>query len=124
MIKLREAFYKDKLKRRSEQFKFFGLNPKRNISMYAKKPHIKIKMVIDKKVDNSRFRVDIPWVSQNQLAMLQAQAINASRMGAQLGARKSNDLFGQASMGSAQYQRGMLIGSGQSDIGNIFGGLL
>ena len=65
MNKETNEFSKEKKRRRNEQFKFFGL--KRFISVYAKKPHIKVAMTVaSRRVKSSSPDADDAWVMYSE----------------------------------------------------------
>ena len=103
MINKTDGFYEERKRRRNEQFKFFGV--KRFVSVYAKKPHIKIKA--------AGYASD--YIDVFRKASRQANSLAAQQAG-----------MGQAmGMGLGQQQLGMNsamgVRVGQSSLSSIFG---
>ena len=96
MINTTDKFYKAKKARLSEQVKFFG--SKRFISVYANKPHIKVKAkpefdyrsAIDE--GNRLLQTNIGMSSQHPLEMLRNMGMQHSSLGMQQGIATANAL--------------------------------
>ena len=121
MINQNETFYEEKKRRRNEQFKFFGV--KGFVSVYAKKPHIKIKA--------AGYASD--YIDVFRGTSRQAQG-NVARRGSPFSQLVANSLAAQQAgmgqsmvmgMGLGQQQLGMNsamgVRVGQSSLSSIFG---
>ena len=80
----RTGFPFDKESRRDTQFKFFGYNPKRFISVYAKKPRVRVKVKEEYKVgiDLNKWRAESALYDQHRQMGIQNSSMGFNRMAA------------------------------------------
>lgn len=133
----RTGFPHDKESRRDAQFKFFGYKPKRFISVYARKPRVRVK-VKEKQANSDRFirestgldaalqsgihRYGLDYIRSAQFAG--QQAAQAQMVGMNMAAQAQTNAYNQMQLGGFCGGGGLgILGLGQASMGNMRGGL-
>lgn len=105
----------DKESRRDAQFKFFGYKPKRFISVYARKPRVRVKIKV--KHDNSR--VTNVNYNDSRTAYIDRQMAALYQQQMQMGNQQSAMAYGQGA--AAQQAMGAAYGHGMLGLSSLAG---